>query len=41
MTIESAEGAINAAPSPWSALVVTSTLFDDAMPAKIEDIVRT
>jgi hypothetical protein len=41
MTIESAEGAINTAPSPWSALAVTNTSFDVDMPTKIEDIVRT
>jgi hypothetical protein len=41
MTIESAERAINAAPSPCNALAAISISFDDAIPARTDDAIRT
>ena len=41
ITIESAEGVITAAPSPWIALNVISTLSDQASPQNSDAIVNT
>jgi len=41
MTIDNAEGAINAAPIPWSILAIIRTSIVGAIPARTEDKVRT